>query len=235
MDKTNQMQKQQSSPRLFAERTIRALAGPGTSPGTAILIWLSSGLLGFLFAPDVILFSARPIGIAWLTALPGTAAVAGLLGGLAGCISLGRSGIVYGSLLLLVTGVRMIVSIPGKGRRLLPNSTGLFREPSQMRASIACIAGFVSSGYQLFAVGLSTEGLLFSLTMILGCTTLSLLFSAFFDGGVTLGELTGRAQAPGRTRTASFFTQIGALSFSCGRSRRTPCSGCRFRAYLPGC
>ena len=212
MDKTNQMQKEQTSPRRRTERAIRVLAGPGTAPGTALLIWFFSGLLGFLFAPDALLFSARPIGIAWLTALPGTAAVAGLLGGLAGCLFLGRSGIVYGSLLLLAAGARMIVSVPGKGRRFLPDSPGLFREPSQVRASIACIAGFVSSGYQLFAVGLSTEGLLFALTMILGCTTLSLLFSAFFDGGVTPGELTGRAETPPRTRTASFFTQIGALS-----------------------
>ena len=212
MDKTNQMQKEQTSTRRRTERAIRVLAGPGTAPGTALLIWFFSGLLGFLVAPDALLFSARPIGIAWLTALPGTAAVAGLLGGLAGCLLLGRSGIVYGSLLLFAAGARMIVSVPGKGRRFLPDSPGLFREPSQVRASIACIAGFVSSGYQLFAVGLSTEGLLFALTMILGCTTLSLLFSAFFDGGVTPGELTGRAETPPRTRTASFFTQIGALS-----------------------
>ena len=212
MDKTNDYQKRESRGLGRAKRAIRRLASPGTSTGEALVIWLFAGLLGYLFTPASTFFSARPIGIAWIAALPGTAALAGVVGGLLGCLSLGRTGVVYGSLLLLVAGARMIVSIPGKGRRILPDSPGLFREPSQLRASLACIAGFVSSGYQLVAVGLSTEGLLFSLTMVLGCTTACLLFSAFFDGGVTLGELTGRGKTPERTRTAAFFAQIGALS-----------------------
>ena len=212
MDKPNDFQKRERRGLRRAERAIRSLASPGTSTGEALLLWTFAALLGYLFTPAATFFSARPIGIAWICALPGPAAVAGLFGGLLGCLSLGRTGVVYGSLLLLATGARMIVSVPGKGRRILPDSPGLFRDPSQLRASIACVAGFVSSGYQLVAVGLSTEGLLFSLTMILGCTTACLLFSAFFDGGVTLGELTGRGKTPERTRTAAFFAQIGALS-----------------------
>lgn len=212
MDKPNDFQKRERRGLRRAERAIRSLASPGTSTGEALLLWTFAALLGYLFTPAATFFSARPIGIAWICALPGSAAVAGLFGGLLGCLSLGRTGVVYGSLLLLATGARMIVSVPGKGRRILPDSPGLFREPSQLRASIACVSGFVSSGYQLVAVGLSTEGLLFSLTMILGCTTACLLFSAFFDGGVTLGELTGRGKTPERSRTAAFFAQIGALS-----------------------
>ncbi|MBP5609899.1 MAG: SpoIIE family protein phosphatase [Clostridia bacterium] len=211
MDKTNKLHSGENSARLRAGRAIRALAGPGTSPGAAMLIWFSAGLLGYLFTGADTVFSAHPVGIAWTCALPGTAAVAGLCGCLLGCVSLG-GGVVYGALFLLIAGIRMLVSIPGKGRRFLPNSPGLFREPSQVRAALACIAGFVSSGYQLIAVGLSTEALLFSLTMILGCTTFSLLFSAFFDGGVTVGELTGRGTVPARTRTATFLWQIGGLS-----------------------
>ena len=212
MDKPNDFQKRERRGLRRAERAIRSLASPGTSTGEALLLWTFSALLGYLFTPAATFFSARPIGIAWICALPGPAAVAGLFGGLLGCLSLGRTGVVYGSLLMLATGARMIVSVPGKGRRILPDSPGLFREPSQLRASICCVSGFVSSGYQLVAVGLSTEGLLFSLTMILGCTAACLLFSAFFDGGVTLGELTGRGKTPERTRTAAFFAQIGALS-----------------------
>ncbi|MBO4283632.1 MAG: hypothetical protein J5958_03310, partial [Clostridia bacterium] len=214
MDKTNKLHSEERAVHLGAGRIVRLLAGPGTSPATAVLLWLTAGVLGALFAGTASLFSARPVGIAWLTALPGPSAIAGLIGALLGCIALGRTGVVYGSLFLLVVGARMLISIPGKGRRLLPDSPGLFREPSQIRASLACIVGFVSSGYQLFAVGLSTEALLFSLTMILGCTALSLLFSAFFDGGVTPGELTGRGKTPVRTRTAIFFWQIGGLSIT---------------------
>ncbi|MBP5428969.1 MAG: SpoIIE family protein phosphatase [Clostridia bacterium] len=212
MDKTNELHTQERSVQRRAGRIVRALAGAGTSPAVALSVWLAAGLLGYLFTGADSFFSARPVGVAWLTALPGPAAVAGLFGSLLGCIPLGRTGIVYGSLFLLVSGVRMLVSVPGKGRRHLPDSPGLFREPSQIRAALACVVGFVSSGYQLIAIGLSTEALLFSLTMILGCTTLCLLFSAFFDGGVTLGELTGRGERPARTRTATFFWQIGGLS-----------------------
>ena len=212
MDKTNELHSEKRAARPGAGRIVRLLAGPGTSPATAVLLWLSAGTLGALFTGTSAFFSARPVGIAWLTALPGPSAVAGLIGALIGCIALGRTGIVYGSLFLLVAGARMLVSVPGKGRRFLPDSPGLFREPSQIRASLACVVGFVASGYQLIAVGLSTEALLFSLTMILGCTALSLLFSAFFDGGVTTGELSGRGKTPARTRTATFFWQIGGLS-----------------------
>ena len=214
MDKTNELHSEERRARLGAGRIVRLLAGPGTSPATAVLLWLAAGALGALFTGTSAFFSARPVGIAWLTALPGPAAVAGLIGALLGCISLGRTGVVYGSLYLLIAGARMLISVPGKGRRFLPDSPGLFREPSQVRASLACIVGFVSSGYQLIAVGLSTEALLFSLTMILGCTAISLLFSAFFDGGVTPGELTGRGKTPARTRTATFFWQIGGLSIT---------------------
>ncbi|MBO6019686.1 MAG: hypothetical protein J6P88_00700, partial [Clostridia bacterium] len=199
MDKTNELHTQERSVQRRAGRIVRALAGAGTNPAVALSIWLAAGLLGYLFTGADSFFSARPVGVAWLTALPGPAAVAGLFGSLLGCIPLGRTGIVYGSLFLLVAGVRMLVSVPGKGRRHLPDSPGLFREPSQIRAALACVVGFVSSGYQLIAIGLSTEALLFSLTMILGCTTLCLLFSAFIDGGVTLGELTGRGERPART------------------------------------
>jgi len=212
MDKTNNLREGEGAARRGAERIVRTLAGPGTSPGEALLVWGAAALLGYLFAPAELLFSARPIGIAWVTALPGTAAIAGLLGGLLGCLFLGRTGIVYGSLLLLVAGARMIVSVPGTGRRLLPDSPGLFREPSSLRAATACAVGMLSSGYQMLVLGLSADAFLFSLTMILACTTLSRSFSAFFDGGVTVGELTGRESAPTRTRTASFFAQIGALS-----------------------
>ena len=212
MDKTNELHSEERAVHLGAGRIVRLLAGPGTSPATAVLLWLTAGALGVLFTGTSAFFSARPVGVAWLTALPGPSAVAGLIGALLGCIALGRTGIVYGSLYLLIAGARMLVSIPGKGRRFLPDSPGLFRESSQIRAALACIVGFVASGYQLIAVGLSTEALLFSLTMILGCTTVSLLFSAFFDGGVTPGELTGRGKTPARTRTATFFWQIGGLS-----------------------
>ena len=212
MDKTSTLHTEEPAALKRARRVVRTLAGPGTSPGTALFVWFSAALLGYLFTPAALLFSARPIGIAWAVALPGASAIAGVVGGLIACLFLGRTGIVYGSILLLVAGVRMIVSIPGRGRRFLPDSPGLFREPSQIRASIGCIAGFLSAGYQLIAVGLSTEALLFGLTMILGTTTAALLFGAFFDGGVTPGELTGRGATPPRTRTATFFTQIGGLS-----------------------
>ena len=212
MDKTNKLHTGERETLDRAGRVVRTLAGPWTSPGTAVLLWLFAGMLGYLFTPEIAFFSARPLGVAWLTALPGPAAIAGLLGCLLGCLPLGRTGVVYGSLLLLITGVRMLVSIPGSGRRYLPDSPGLFREPAQLRAANAGFAGFVLSGYQLLAVGASLDALLFALTMILGGATLSLLFSAFLDAGVTLGELSGRGEAPTRTRTGSFFCQIGALS-----------------------
>ena len=212
MDKTNNLHTEEPAALRRARRVVRTLAGPGTSPGEALFVWLTAALFGYLFTPAALLFSARPIGIAWICALPGLSALAGLVGALLACISLGRTGIVYGSLLLLAAGARMIVGIPGHGRRFLPDSPGLFREQSQLRASVACVVGFLSSGYQLIAVGLSTEALLFGLTMILGATTATLLFSAFFDGGVTPGELSGRGKTPARTRTATFFMQIGGLS-----------------------
>ena len=73
MDKTNKLHTQERSLRLRAGRIIRALAGPGTSPAVALLIWFSAGLFGYLFAGADAFFSARPVGVAWLTALPGPA------------------------------------------------------------------------------------------------------------------------------------------------------------------
>ena len=52
MEKTNGVHSEKKGAIRHAERAIRVLAGPGTSPGVALLVWFFAGLLGYLFTPD---------------------------------------------------------------------------------------------------------------------------------------------------------------------------------------
>jgi stage II sporulation protein E len=181
-------------------------------PGLVLLGDAAAVGLMYLFSGTHLLFGAYPLGIALLAALRGQSTVFALRGGWLAAYGMGDPGMVYGALFLLTVALRAVFSIPGKDRRLLPDSPGFFREAPQLRASVACVVGFFAAVYQLLVGGLTTVTLLFSVTMIIGVTAATLLFAGVFEGGITVDELLGRTSPVERSRPLGFWIELSALS-----------------------
>ena len=184
-------------------------------PSAALLADLAAAAGVFLLARTHLLFGAYPLGIALLASLRGFSVIAGLIGGLLSVIGMGSVGYIYASLLIITVCMRLIVSIPGGSRRVLPDSAGIFKEMPQLRAAISCIVGFAAALYQLLVAGPTTGTLLFSATMLIAPTVAVLLFSGVLDAGLTVEELLGKPLEggyPDRTRGDTLRLSVGALA-----------------------
>lgn len=185
-------------------------------PGFALIGDIVAAITVFLLSRTPFLFGSYPLGIACLAALRGWSTVAGLFGGLLATAGMGSIGYIYAALMLVTVAMRILISLPGSGRRLLPDSAGVFLEFAQLRAAIASIVGFAASLYQLFVTGATTASLLFAVTTLLSCTVGTLLFSGLLDSQMTLGELLGRddpaERVPERSRGEVLHMQLGGLA-----------------------
>ncbi len=185
-------------------------------PGFVLASDILAALAVFLLTRTPVLFGAYPLGIACLASLRSWSAVAGLLGGVLAAAGMGSVGYIYAGLLMLTAAMRIFASLPGFGRRILPDSAGVFMEFPQLRAAIATIVGFTAALYQLFITGATTATLLFSATMVISCAAGTLLFTGVLDASLTLGELLGRRDpaepTPERDRGELLHMQLGALA-----------------------
>ncbi len=185
-------------------------------PGYALVGDIAAAITVFLLARTPLLFGAYPLGIAALAALRGWSAIAGLLGGVVAAAGMGSVGYIYAGLLLLTAAMRILASLPGVGRRILPDSAGVFMEFPQLRAAISTIVGFTAALYQLFITGATTATLLFAVTTVLSCTAGTLLFAGLLDSQLTLGELLGQPDpaepTPERERGELLHMQLGGLA-----------------------
>ena len=185
-------------------------------PGYALVGDLAAALAVFLLARTPLFFGTYPLGIAALAALRGWTAIAGLIGGVLATAGMGSVGYIYAGLLLLTAAMRILISLPGSGRRVLPDSAGVFMEYPQLRAAISTIVGFTAALYQLFITGATTATLLFAVTMVISCTVGTLLFSGILDAQLTVEELFGRADPaeplPERERGELLHIQLGGLA-----------------------
>ena len=158
---------------LFRRRTRSDLARYLSAPNLAVLA------VAFLFGRTHLLFGAYPFAIAFVGALPSRVFIA-LAGAILGALTLGRVGILYCMLPLLVIFVRIIISGAEK------DGGALFHESLPLRVSGSVIGGFVGAVYDLLLHGITTGSALFALTMILGALVLSFLFGALFCYPTTL-------------------------------------------------
>ena len=185
-------------------------------PGYVLASDIAAAITVFLLARTPLLFGAYPLGIACLAALRGWSAIAGLLGGVLAAAGMGSVGYIYAGLMMLTVAMRILASLPGSGRRVLPDSPGVFMEFPQLRAAIATIVGFAAALYQLFITGATTATLLFSVATVISCTVATLLFTGVLDAQLTMGELLGRDDPaepmPERERGELLHMQLGALS-----------------------
>ena len=170
-------------------------------------------LLGLLFSRCHIIFGSHPLGIALLAILPGRVWVT-LFGCIIGTLTLGKGGLVYAMISLIVVFLRVIVSSTDKKEA----KGELFSEHLLLRMSAALIGGFVSAVYEILISGFSMTTVLFGTSMVLLPPILSFAFSGLFD---TVADFSGgiftdkpvfslKDKSDGERAEAIFF-QISAL------------------------
>ena len=139
-------------------------------------------LLGFLLSRTHVVFGAHPLGIALLSLLRGRVWLA-TLGAVIGSLTLGKSGIIYAMISVIVVFLRVIIS----GTTDSEKST--FGEGLILRMSSAVIGGFVASVYEVLLSGFSITTILFGVSMILIPPIAVFAASGLFDGGPSLFTL----------------------------------------------
>jgi len=139
-------------------------------------------LISFLFSRCHIVFSAYPLGIAFVAFLPRGVWLA-LVGGVIGSLSLGGIGVIQAIITIVVVFMRIIISGGEKN-----SERGLFSEPLILRISAAAIGAFVGAAYEALLGGFALAAMLhggFSVILAAGFT---FVFSGILDAKISFSD-----------------------------------------------
>ncbi len=191
MDKTNQAADEvkdkksdsfTSSVRGYIKHSIEAAKAKRESPFFDLMTFI----LALLFARCHVVFGSHPLAIAFISVLPTRVWIA-TLGAATGALSLGKPGIIYAMIAVIVVFLRVIVSgtdksDDGDGRTYLK----MFSESLLLKMSVSLIGGFVAAAYEVLLSGFTMKAILFGVTMILTPPIITFALSGLFDCNITL-------------------------------------------------
>ena len=140
--------------------------------------------VAFLFSRCHIVFGAHPLAIAFIAVLP-TRVWLAVLGAVSGALTLGKSGIIYSMISVIVVFLRIIVSGTDKTDEEKVYFKW-FSENLLLKMSAALIGGFIAAVYETLLSGLNFTTMLFGLTMIILPPLLVFAISGLFDCDITL-------------------------------------------------
>ncbi len=199
----------------FIERIARRRSAK--SGRMRILLDCLTVLVGFLFGRCHLLFSAYPIGIAFVASLP-QAVWLGALGATVGSLTLGPSGVPFALGCALCATLRSVICAEDK-------KCVRFGESVLLRLCSAMISGFVLAAYEIMLRGMSVESVLFGLTMTLAPALLTPIFAGAFSSGISArelilggGEVMIFSRARGRFNLIVFKTAAVSFIFFISRS-----------------
>ena len=217
MENLNQNTERKDAARIPLPRRLGKLAAEARErrrrDKTVALVDLIVMVVAALASRTHVVFGSHPIAIGMIAVLP-TRVVAATFGAVVGALTLGRSGIIYAMISLIVLFLRMIVSGDRSGE------SPFFSEGLTLRMSAALIGGFTAAIYEVLLSGFSLAAILFGTAMVLIPPVVTLLLSGLFDpslSAVRSGLLRGggdvlslRSRGRGEGGGVIFF-QISAL------------------------
>jgi hypothetical protein len=133
-------------------------------------------ILAILFSRCHLVFGAYPLGIALLSLLP-KSVIPALMGAVAGAFTLGRGGVVFAAIYLVVVVLRIIMS-SGKGF--------FFGEALITRMSVAVLGGFSAAACEIIVRGVETTSIFFGLCMVFLSPLAVLCLSGLFGDKISL-------------------------------------------------
>ncbi len=151
MDKI--LDKQTKNEKAKSQSFLQRLSGEGATFAQDAFFFI----LAILFSRCHLLFGAYPLGIALLSLLP-KSVIPALMGAVAGALTLGRGGIVFAAIYLVVILLRIIIS-SGKDK-------SFFGEALITRMSVAVIGGFSAAACEIIVRGVEMTSVFFGLCMI---------------------------------------------------------------------
>lgn len=166
--------------------------------------------IAFLLSRTHVVFGAHPLGIALVSLLPDRVWIA-TLGAVLGGLTLGKSGIVYAMISVIVVFLRVIISGTSDGEKKT------FSEGLLLRMSAALIGGFVAAVYEVLLSGFSLTTVAFGVSMILLPPVAVFGASGVLDGPSVRELLLGDARVLSLTgkregeRYNLIFYQVSAL------------------------
>ena len=212
LDEITQEKSEEKKKRLlsrFREKFESGMAARAEDKRTLICELLIFGV-GFVLSRCHLLFGARPLGLAFVAALP-IGVWPALTGAVIGALSLGAGGIIFAATIAITVFLRAAISSGDKEK-------GLFSEATPLRMSIAVLCGFVAAVLEVLSSGLNEASMLFGVTMIIIPPLSTFIFCALFSSGIDLDTLlSGSAEIfdlSNRDRSEKYdviFFQISAL------------------------
>ncbi len=194
---------------LFAPLTDTSVPRTDTVLDGAVFV------IALLFARCHVLFGAHPLGIALLAIMPQRVWFA-LGGAVIGSLTLGKAGIIYALISVIVVFLRVVI-YGGERQREDSGERVLFSERLLLRLCAAVIGGFIISVYEVLLSGINLTSILFGAVMVFLTPLLSFSLSGLFDSGINPRELLLRGAAVfgnrenGKERFNSIFFRASAL------------------------
>ena len=186
MDRTNKEEREGSGKVGFISRIASAITDSFKKRTSLEMTAydIATFAIAFIVARCHVIFGAHPLAIAMIAVLPERVWIA-VVGGAIGSLTLGKSGVVYALISVIVAFLRLIISGTDKS----DGEVRVFRERLLLKMSSAVIGGFISAVYELLLSGFTTTSLLYGVSMVLLPPAVVFLTSGLFDSGVTLGAL----------------------------------------------
>ena len=151
----------------------------------APLLDIMTFFIAFIFSRCHIIFGSHPLAIALIAVLPNRVWIA-VLGAVSGALTLGRSGIVYSMISVIVVFLRIIVSGTEKRSDEDERYPRWFSEGLLLKTSAALIGGFIAAIYEILLSGFTLTSVAFGLSMILIPPILVFALSGLFETNITL-------------------------------------------------
>ena len=150
----------------------------------APLLDIMAFFIAFIFSRCHVIFGAHPLAIAFISVLPSRVWIA-VLGAVSGALTLGKSGIIYSMISVIVVFLRIIVSGTEKkaDERVYLK---WFSEGLLLKMSASLIGGFIAAVYEVLISGFTLTSVLFGTSMILIPPLLVFALSGMFEANITL-------------------------------------------------
>ncbi len=143
--------------------------------------------IAFIFSRCHVIFGAHPLAIAFIAVLPTRVWIA-VLGAISGALTLGKAGIIYSMISVIVVFLRIIVSGSEKDdteRKYLK----WFSEGLLLKMSASVIGGFIAAAYEVLLSGFTLTTVFFGLSMTLLPPLTVFVLSGLFEANISLYSL----------------------------------------------
>lgn len=185
MDKTNRDGAKVKKQGAALIGTIRHSLEEARMKREAPLLDIMTFFISFIFSRCHVIFGAHPLSIAFISVLPSRVWIA-VLGAVSGALTLGKSGIIYSMISVIVVFLRIIVSGTEKNAESERVYLKWFSEGLLLKMSASLIGGFIAAVYEVLISGFTLTTVLFGTSMILIPPLLVFALSGMFECGITL-------------------------------------------------